>query len=188
MYLALFLTPWILMYALSTLAMNHRNAFKEIHGEDQPPFFKEREIPYTAEFSADAPPRLIAEQILNDLNMDGAHRTRMSSDGMHLIIDRADPVSPRRITYTPAQGRVLIERQVFRSNAFLERMHRRRGFQSDYLLDDAWALAVDLVIISMIFWVVSGLWMWWKMKATRLWGTAFALTGVVLFGLFLFTI
>ena len=176
------------MYALSTVAMNHRASFEEIYGEGPPGFAKEREIPYKAEFSENTPPRLVAQQILSDLKMDGAHRARMSSDGLKLIIDRADPVSPRRITYTPGQHRVLIEKQHFRSNAFLERMHRRRGFQSDYLLDDTWALTVDLVIVAMIFWVASGLWMWWEMKATRQWGTAFAITGVALFGLFLFTI
>jgi hypothetical protein len=30
MYLALFLTPWMLIYALSTMAMNHRELFKRL--------------------------------------------------------------------------------------------------------------------------------------------------------------
>jgi hypothetical protein len=40
----------------------------------------------------------------------------------------------------------------------------------------------------MIFWVASGLWMWWEMKLTRLWGAVFALGGLSLFALFLVTI
>jgi hypothetical protein len=31
MYLALFLSPWILMYGLSTAAMNHRDFLKDLH-------------------------------------------------------------------------------------------------------------------------------------------------------------
>jgi len=188
MYLALFLTPWVLMYALSTMAMNHRESFKKIYGEGPSPFVKEQELPYGASFPKDAPPSLIAQQVLSDLNMQGAHRARMSPDGLKLIINRSGPLWPRRITYTPAEGKILIEKQAFRSNAFLESLHRRRGFQSDYLLDDAWAFAVDLVIVAMIFWAASGLWMWWEMRVTRLWGAAFAVTGIAIFGLFLVTI
>jgi len=97
-------------------------------------------------------------------------------------------VAPRRLTYIPAEGKVVIEKQAFRGSAFLERMHRRRGFQSGYPLENAWAFSVDLVIVAMIFWVASGLWMWWEMKATRFWGAVFAAGGMAIFGLFLFTI
>ena len=82
----------------------------------------------------------------------------------------------------------MIEKETFRSNTFLERMHRRRGFQSDYPLEDTWAFSVDLVILAMVFWVASGLWMWWEMKVTRGLGAVFALSGLAVFGLFLFTI
>ncbi len=188
MYLALFLTPWILMYTLSTMAMNHREFFKEMYGEGPPPFETERELAYRAVFPKDAPPRLVAQQILSDLNMSGAHGARMSPDGSKLIINRNEPVAPRRITYIPAERKLVIEKQVFRGSAFLERMHRRRGYQADYPLEDTWAFSVDLVIVAMIFWVASGLWMWWEMKVTRRWGAAFALIGAAIFGLFVFTI
>ena len=69
--------------------------------------------------------------------------------------------------------------------AFLERMHRRRGFQHAYALEDTWAVSVDLVIATMVFWAGSGVWMWWEMKKTRALGFAFGLAGFVLFALFL---
>ena len=31
LYLALFLTPWMLMYAISTVVMNHRGFFKDYY-------------------------------------------------------------------------------------------------------------------------------------------------------------
>ncbi len=74
---------------------------------------------------------------------------------------------------------------IFRSNAFLERFHRRRGFATGYGLDTAWAVAVDLAIVAMVFWVLSGLWMWWEMKATWRLGTAAVAAGAGPFAFFL---
>jgi hypothetical protein len=40
----------------------------------------------------------------------------------------------------------------------------------------------------MIFWVASGLWLWWELKVTRRWGAVSIGGGVGLFALLLFTI
>ena len=47
---------------------------------------------------------------------------------------------------------------------------------------------IDLVIVAMVFWVLSGLWMWWEMKMTRLFGALAAVGGLALFLFFLFRI
>jgi len=47
---------------------------------------------------------------------------------------------------------------------------------------------MDLVIAAMVFWVLSGVWMWWELRSTRMWGGACLMLGVGLFGLFLFSI
>jgi hypothetical protein len=49
-------------------------------------------------------------------------------------------------------------------------MHRRRGFQHAYALEDLWAFSVDFFIGSVIFWALSGLWLWWELRGTRPWG------------------
>ena len=42
MYLALFLAPWVLMYALSTAAMNHRSHLAGAYADKRPvPWVKE---------------------------------------------------------------------------------------------------------------------------------------------------
>jgi hypothetical protein len=179
MYLALFLGPWMLMYALSTMAMNHRDPSRA-----QPQFEKEREQAYAASFPADAKPRQIGEQILRDLHLEGAFGVQGPAPDGRLTINRQDLVEPRRIVYTPADAKLTIEKLAFRTPAFLERFHRRRGYQQHYMMDNTWAFTVDLVIVAMVFWVLSGLWMWWEMRVTRLWGAAFALLGVALFAFF----
>ena len=188
MYLALFLTPWVLMYALSTMAMNHRGLFRKYYGAGPAPFEVERVQAYTRIFLPDATPAAVAEQILKDLGLEGTYTVRGSPSGGSLTVLRQDPVSPRRVTYTPATAKLLVEKEVFRTPALLERLHRRRGFQHKYFAQDFWASSVDLVIVAMIFWAGSGLWMWWELAETRRWGALSAACGFALFAFFLFSI
>ena len=188
MYLALFLVPWVLMYALSTMALNHHHFVRGLYGGERPPFKKERELDYDRTFPADATPQTMARQILSDLDLDGRHQVRGKADHGPLTILRQDPVTPLRLVYAPAEKRVVIARQEPRIPDVLARLHVRQGYQSDYALDDTWAFSVDLVIAAMIFWVGSGLWLWWELKVTRRWGAVSIGGGVGLFALLLFTI
>ena len=187
MYLALFLTPWMLMYALSTVAMNHRESLKALYGGENPEFVTEREEVYAGSFRDGADRKAVAEQLLNDLDLPGAYNVRGKLEG-RLTINRADPVTPRRILFTPQSGELKVQRLEYRTPNFLERMHRRRGYQHDLLLEDTWAFSVDLAIVAMVFWVASGIWMWWELKTTRRWGGVCIAGGFLLFGLFLVTI
>ena len=187
MYLALFLFPWLLMYALSTAAMNHRALFVDESGGGAPQFEREREMVYDGVFPTDAELRTISRQILSALDLDGAHGVTRRKDGA-IVISRNDLLTPRRITYMPATHALLVERLPHRTNAMLERFHRRRGYATGYTMDTAWAVTVDVAIGAMIFWVLSGLWMWWEMKVTRRLGALALAGGACLFALFLATI
>jgi hypothetical protein len=182
LYLALFLGPWILMYSASTLVMNHRAWFR---GDPAPPpqWKVISEDTYRGDFPPDAKREQMARQILDSLGMEGLHQTALR-DG-RLIINRLQPVHPMRLTYSVADKKLTVERQVWESAAFLERMHRRRGFQSPYVLEDVWAFSVDLFIAAVLFWALSGLWLWWELRATRTLGAWVALAGGVLFCFFL---
>lgn len=187
LYAALLLSPWLLMYAFSTLAMNHRAFFVEQHGRGPPPYLPERELTYAASFRPDASPREMARQILGSLELEGAHNVTRRPDGT-LVIVRQSLLTPRRITYRPAEERLVIEKMEPRANAFLERFHRRRGYGTGYLLDTAWAVTVDAVILAIVLWVGSGLWMWWELRPSRLPGLLALLAGAGSFALFVFTI
>ncbi len=188
MYAALFLTPWVLMYALSTIVMNHREQFKEYYGGALVQWEHEREQPYTGKFTPETNARFMGEQIMRDLQLNGNFNVNMSKNRQKLTILRTHPVTPRRITYSLAEGKLLIEKQELRIQPFLESLHRRRGFQRMVLLDNLWGAAVDAVIVAMVVWILSGLWMWWELKLTRRTGAVFLSSGLVLFTVFLFTI
>jgi hypothetical protein len=187
MYLGLFFFPWILMYSLSTLVMNHRAFFAARYGEGPVPFEKERDLVYDATFPEAADLKVISRQILTSVGLDGAHNVSRRKDGV-IVINRNDLVTPRRLTYAPADRTLVIERMQHRTNALLERFHRRRGYATGYWLDTVWAVSVDVAIAAMVFWVLSGLWMWWEMKVTRGYGAAAVLGGVGLFSMFLLTL
>lgn len=188
MYLALFLAPWVLMYALSTMAMNHRDAIRELYGGEPAVWAPEKETTYDGTFPADVDRRVVAEQILSHLDMEGTYYVRHDRETGRYTIDREAAITPRRVIFDPAAKTLAIERLEFRTSRFLEEMHRRRGFGQWRWLDNVWAFSVDLVIVAMVFWAASGLWMWWELRVTRMWGALFAVTGAALFTLFLVTI
>ena len=68
------------------------------------------------------------------------------------------------------------------------RFHRRRGYTTGYGLDTVWAVSVDLFIAAMVLWVLSGFWMWWEMKATRVLGAVAAVAGAALFAFYVIKI
>lgn len=180
LYLALFLSPWLAVYALSTIVMNHRTP-----RQPPPSWQTEREVTLRNGPAASATNNEMARQILTELGMNGAFQVNQRrADGV-LIVTRQYAFNNRRITYTIADQKAVVERQNFRWSVWLEKMHRRRGFQHDSWVDDWWAASVDLVIIAMTLWVLTGLWMWWELKKTRQLGAGFALGGIALFAAFL---
>jgi hypothetical protein len=98
MYLGLFLAPWMLMYALSTMLMNHREFVLSFYPTKAPVLSKERELDYSRSFPAGATPQQTGEQVLSDLGLEGTHRVNGGKDGKPLVIERLQPLALRRIT------------------------------------------------------------------------------------------
>lgn len=185
LYAALFLTPWILMYGISGFLMNHREFVQHLHNGKMSEFATESRTMYNGVFPYDAGPRTKAEQILTDMDIDGSFNAGENAKTGILTINRLDPVTPRRLTYNPADNSLLIERETLHFPAFIQRLHLRRGYQHTFLADDAWAFIVDIVIASIFFWCISGVVMWKVIRNIRSTGIIFLLSG---FGLFLFLV
>ena len=176
------------MYSTSTFVMNHRVWFQSLYGGPPPAPVLEREQAYEVDFPEGAGAKQMADQILSSLSLDGAFNVNKRARDGALVINRLDPITPRRITYEPSAHKITIERLPWETRAYLERMHRRRGYQYDRPLEDAWAFSVDLFIVAVVFWVFSGLWMWWELKTTRRWGALAAAAGIAVFGFFVVAI
>lgn len=182
MYLALFLTPWMLMYALSTIAMQHRSWFA---GEGEPlEYSVNSTTTYDGDFAPDVDVDQMAEQLLAHMRMDGLFRARRLDDGK-LEVVRFNPLQNQRLTLNPADKNLVVETASMRPARALENLHRARGFQTGMAVRTAWAVVVDAVIVAIVFWCFSGLWLWWQLKTTRRIGAICALSGLGVFALFL---
>ena len=187
MYLGLFLAPWMVMYALSSLVFNHRDFFDAPY-RGISPWTKETEKIYHEAFPADAGPEIMAEQILADLGFKGMFNAHQNNESKILTINSFKFIKLRRITYNPTDKKLLIERHRFRFSVFLRHLHLRRGYRPKFALNNTWAFVVDVSIFAMFFWVFSGLWIWWKIKVTRRLGWLCILGGIILFVFFVLVI
>lgn len=188
LFLGLFLTPWVVMYAASTILMQHREWFTGNHNRIEPEYKLVREGAYSRSFGDDEDRQVASRQILGDLKLEGAFNVRGSVDEGRLEIRRDKPIGSYRITWEANPGTVRVEKQAFGMAFFLEMLHRRRGFNQPFQANDAWAVIVDLVILAILAWAFTGLWMWWRMRSTHRLGSLCALLGSALFALFLLTI
>lgn len=188
MYVALFLMPWMIIYALSGLVLNHFPTIRAWYGGSVGQFEKVGERTYSTAFSNDAEPRMIAAQILDDLGLSGPFNVQPGSNQARMIINRGGAFSAHRITYFRAENRLLLEQQKFTAPVFVNRAHFRAGYEQPFVSSKIWAALVDLVVLGMLFWVVSGVLMWWEIKPARGSGAVFALVGFGAFGLLLATI
>ena len=62
---------------------------------------------------------------------------------------------------------------------YLSQLHLTHTFPSQGGVRWLWAIGVDAMFVSMVFWGCSGLLMWWQLKAVRRLGAVFAVTGIV---------
>ena len=62
---------------------------------------------------------------------------------------------------------------------FLTQLHMSHGYPSQDTTRWCWAVAVDAMFVSMMFWGFSGLLMWWQIKAVRIAGALVFLSSLV---------
>ncbi len=184
LYLALTLMPWFLMYGVSSLPFSHHGQFQkwfEPEGGNWSTLFEKE---YTLPISSDSELREIGKTIMEDNDFDGAFGVyRGGNDRINVYIHSF--WDAKRLTYFLDQNRLRAEDKNFRFDHFLTGMHARGGFQQDSILNDAWAVIVDVVCVAMLVWIASGIYMWWKLRRLRKWGSIALGGGMVSFAVFL---
>lgn len=185
MYSALFLTPWMIIYAASGLVLNHNQLVRSWYAGGVGVMEKVDERPYPTTFSADADARLVAGQILEDLNLRGSFGVQGTLASPKLTINRNAGFAQHRVTYFPAEKRLLVEKQTFTLPVFLNRAHFRHGYEQPFFAAKVWAVVLDAVIVAMLFWAVSGVIMWWDIRPARMAGFACIVGSFALFAVLL---
>lgn len=65
------------------------------------------------------------------------------------------------------------------TKSFMQRLHLSRGYVPHWNAEWVWAVLVDGMFLSMVFWGVSGLFMWWQIKRTRWFGAGVLLASLL---------
>jgi hypothetical protein len=185
LYLGMVLAPWFFMYGASTVVFNHGELFRKIYGDGDFEWVPRFERDYRlAPVTEDDDEWEIAEKVLIDLGINGRYRTYVEEDGV-LHIFRVKFLYTLRIRHFPDRQKLVVEQSRFRWDRFLTGMHVRGGWDWPGFLDKLWAFSVDLVVLSTIVWVLSGLYIWWKLTRYRFWGWVCLGGGLACFVLFI---
>lgn len=182
LYLGMFLFPWVLMYAFSSMVFNHLPAIREWDGRGNPQWTTRWERDYQLPVPAEADLRQVGRQLLEDQGLESPFFAgRPQPDTLNILL--VDFWNRARVIYHLDRGKVIFQEMEPRWYQLLMGFHLRAGYRHDHFLSDLWAVTLDLVCGGFLLWIASGLYMWWTLRGSRLWGIA-ALAGGT--GTFLF--
>jgi len=183
LFLGLFLLPWLTIYGVSSFIVIHPKPFKF----DSPPrevlFEKPYSRPVITQGKNNEPDlRAAAQEILRDNNLEGAFWVDKPRDDV-VHIDRFSFRDSISLTYSLKDQKLKAERQTMRWPQVAMRMHFRGGYFQPDLGNKLWGVVVDLVCLTIIIWVFSGLIMWWRLARLRTWGAITIAAGALSFAL-----
>ena len=163
LYTGLFLLPWVIMFGVSTIPINHQSP---------EPVDWTRISEHTFDVSVPAAAenlRPLGRQMMNAAGIEGGYWVYRVNP-RQVQVGHPDFLSPVRMNYFVEEKRLVVERRAFSLRPFLSGMHTRGGYDMGGFWDSVWAVFVDAVCIGLILWIASGIYMWWGLPATRRWG------------------
>ena len=182
LYSGLFFIPWFLFYALSSAVFNHPAWFGSGPLKMTPLFDRT----YTAEPAiTQGDPRAFVQRLLKANSLDGQFIVHWDDD-QRLVVNQVRFLYNTAITFDPATRRVSASRGWANLRILLGRVHTRGGYDTNGSLQILWAVIVDVIQVTMMIWIASGLYMWWNLKRFRGWGMVALGSGFALFVAFLF--
>lgn len=183
LYTGLFLVPWMAVYATSALCLNHNERISGLLNVTPPAWKTVREVEFAPGDSFPKTPTEQAEAILEFLDLDGPHRIMGNPTAVPMTILRISGGGNWRVVWRPHQARIVVDRQQpFSAYRLMHFLHFRGGYQQNYLGSIAWAVMVDVVALSLWFWIVSGIYIWARRPRKRLLGGVCVVAGSLLFG------
>ncbi len=179
LYLGLVLTPWFLLYAASGFILNHGEWFQRGDAKWTKTFEHPYRLPPISEQDDED---VLAEKVLRDHGLLGRYRADFDDNG-NLVIRRVKLTGNIRLTYYPQEGRATVEEQSVQLNQLLTAAHFRAGFEYPFFLEILWGAIIDLLVLSSLIWIASGIYLWWQLRRFRLWGWISLAAGILAFAL-----
>ena len=161
LYTALFLAPWLLIYASSAFFLNHDEWFQGLFNIIPPGWVVIREEDFKPQEISSSEPELEARAVLDSLDLQGDYRLLEKSNDNRLVVLRYSGGGNYRVTWLRSMDKVIVERhQPSSIYGFLHYLHFSAGYGRQQIASDIWAIIVDLIAISVWLWVISGLYFW----------------------------
>jgi hypothetical protein len=188
LYLGLALLPPFFLYGISSIAFSHPSWFQASPEEAKRDWILRFERPFQIDLASGEDDRAVGARILRDINMEGAFGVWRPPGQNQLHVIRFSFLKASRASYYPKENRLVVEDRRFRWGPFLTGMHGRGGFEQESLLNDLWAVLVDVVCFSILAWIATGLYLWWKRPPSRSFGWIAIACGCALFGAFVYVL
>jgi len=186
LYLGLALLPWFFMYGISSIPFAHTPFFERRDAAKRLPLWTLR-----AEKTVDVPVpedagglRPLGAALLREAGVNGTSFGTYRQSPTQVNVYAYSFWQSTQLKYYVDRKKLTVEDRRFRWDHFLTGVHARGGFEQDSLLDRSWSLVVDLVSLSMLLWIASGLYMWWELPGQRRWGWLAIAAGTASFAFF----
>ena len=181
LYTGLFLLPWVIMFGVSTIPINHQ-------ASEPVEWIRLSEHPFDAPVpEAGDNLRPLGRRMMNTAGLEGGYWVYRLNP-RQVQVGHPDFLAPVRINYFTEEKRIVVERRPFAWRPFLSGLHTRGGYDMDGAWDSVWAVFVDIVSVGLILWIASGIYMWWGLPATRRWGWIALGGGAVCFAVIIATL
>ncbi len=186
LYLGLALLPWLFMYALSSIVIAHNAFFEALdQAKNQPMWTLREERPYDPAVPEDPEQlREFGRAALKLVGIEGTNFGAYRQGPDQVNIYSYTFLHSTQLKYFAREKKLRVEDRRFRWDQFLTGMHARGGFEQGGWLATAWAVVVDLFCVVILFWIGSGIYMWWSIRQHRGWGWVAIAGGLVSFCLF----
>lgn len=183
LYLGMALLPWFFMYGISSVPFAHNQFFEQRDAAKGLPLWTLR-----AERTLDIPVpqdtaglRAFGATLLKDAGVEATSYGAYRQSPTQINVYAYSFWTSTQLKYFIDQKKLTVEDRRFRWDHFLTGMHARGGFEQEGFLQLSWSIVVDIVCVSMIVWIASGLVMWWQLPGQRRWGWVAILAGTVSF-------
>ncbi|MDA0748673.1 MAG: PepSY-associated TM helix domain-containing protein [bacterium] len=167
LYAALFLAAFVVMYAITGFIMYRSNWFPNNRKDT------ERQVVFQWKPLPDGEDKVVLNhlesmqaQVRKDVGLEGRYEfSRKEKDGQFALV-YLRPGSEERVFFMPGADSVRVTLREYGFAQMMNRMHQFHGYKGGVLFW-WWGFLLDVVSVAMIMFAVSGVYLWYTLKAQQ---------------------
>jgi hypothetical protein len=177
------------MFGVSSYVLNHPTAFGAGEGGAAAAWTTVTERQYDVDVPSNVDLRTFGARMLSDVEVTAPAGFGVGRPNPRRInVNVANFLHPVRVSYLIDEHRLLVERRTFVLAQTLTNMHTHDGYYLRNARQTVWAVVVDFLCVVIVFWIASGIYMWWLLPASRRLGWLAIAAGVSSFTALMFTL